>query len=288
VTGFTDTGNEYYSQTRIRGAAGGHAGGSHDGAAGGAAGGADGGVTVGAGDRAAGNPPPPSDPPPLDHRNTGAVHLSRQQRRIKELEFAQPIKIMESKKFYRNAGKDFDTWWVLVQVYIEDQPDNFPKDNRAIDWIGSLMDSYAAFWHIQWIEGTLTGLHLKSVMGYSNAHKLRFEENDAKDEASADVDNVRYEGCIRDMFPKIQTCNDKAMNTGAALKEKIFTRLPTKIIEQMHTVDAMRKREMEINAVICSTRRTAEISHAGRKNLGFKVSSGSYKKKYEKLQRSMD
>ena len=93
------------------------------------------------------------------------MHLSRRQRRIKELEFAQPINIMESKKFYRNAGKDLDTWWVLVQVYIEDQPENFPKDNRAIDWIGSLMESYAASWHIQWIKGTLTGLHPKSVMG---------------------------------------------------------------------------------------------------------------------------
>lgn len=64
---------------------------------------------------------------------------------------------------------------------------------------------------------------------------------------------LRYEGCIRDMLPKIQTFNDTAMNSGTALKKMIFTRLPTKIIEQMHTVDLMGKPEHEIIAVISST-----------------------------------
>jgi len=61
--------------------------------------------------------------------------------------------------FYRNAGEDVDTWWVLVQVYIEDQPAKFLKDEQTIDWIGSLMDSYAASWNILWIKETLIGLH---------------------------------------------------------------------------------------------------------------------------------
>jgi len=30
-------------------------------------------------------------------------------------------------------GDNFDTWWVLVQVYIEGQPEKFPKDNRTSD-----------------------------------------------------------------------------------------------------------------------------------------------------------
>jgi hypothetical protein len=54
--------------------------------------------------------------------------MSRRQRRIKELELAKPINIKEPKKFYRNAGEDFDTLWMLVQVYIEDQPEKFPKN----------------------------------------------------------------------------------------------------------------------------------------------------------------
>jgi hypothetical protein len=45
------------------------------------------------------------------------------------------------------------------------------------------MDSYAASWHIQWIEGTLAGLHPKSVTGYITAFKLRFEDRDPRDEA---------------------------------------------------------------------------------------------------------
>jgi len=35
--------------------------------------------------------------------------MSRRQRRIKELEFAKPIKIKEPKKLYGKAGEDFDT-----------------------------------------------------------------------------------------------------------------------------------------------------------------------------------
>jgi len=53
------------------------------------------------------------------------------------------------------------------------------------------MESYAASWHIQWIKGTLTGLHLKSMTGYVNALKLRFEDKDATDEAYTDLEKVR-------------------------------------------------------------------------------------------------
>jgi hypothetical protein len=35
---------------------------------------------------------------------------------------------MKPKKFYGNAGEDFDTWWVLVQVYIEDWQEEFPNN----------------------------------------------------------------------------------------------------------------------------------------------------------------
>jgi hypothetical protein len=41
-----------------------------------------------------------------------------------------------------------------MEVYIRDQPEKFPNDERTIDWIGSLMDRYAAAWHIQWLKGT--------------------------------------------------------------------------------------------------------------------------------------
>jgi hypothetical protein len=78
----------------------------------------------------------------------------------------------------------------MVEVYIHDQPEKFPKDERTIDWIGSLMDRYAATWHIQWIKGTLTGKHRKLITMYIQALKLRFEDKDAKDEAYASLEKV--------------------------------------------------------------------------------------------------
>lgn len=41
------------------------------------------------------------------------------------------------------------------------------------------MDSYAASCHIQLLEGTFAGTHPKSIMGYINVFKLRFEDKDA-------------------------------------------------------------------------------------------------------------
>jgi len=286
-----DTGSEYSWHAQLTGGAGSNAGGADGGAAGGAEGGAAGGADGGAAGRvaggggAAGDPPPPPDPPPSDHGGAGWRRMSRRQRRIKELEFAKPIKIKVPKKLYGKAGEVFDTWWVLVQVYIEDQPEKFPKDERIIDWIGSLMDSYAASWHIQWLKGTLNGTHRKSMTGYVNALKLRFEDRDAKDEAYVDLERIRYEGCIHNMIIKIQTFNDKAMVTGAALNKLILERLPQKILEQMHVVDLTGKSDQEIITNITNAGRTAEKWEAVRKNLGLKASLRTHDKKQSKLER---
>jgi len=287
VSCLRDTGSEYSWHARIRGGAGsqgsnnGAAGGAGNGAADGAAGGAGNGAADGAAGRAGngaadgaaggGGPPPPPDPTPSDHGAAGGRRMSRRRRRIKDLEFAKPIKIKEPKKFFGKAGEDFDTWWVLVQVYIRDQPERFPEDERTIDWIGSLMESYAASWHIQWLKGTLAGSYPKSMMGYVNALTLRFEDKDARDEAYAQLEQVRYEGCIRDMCTQIQTHNDKALVMGAALKKLILERLPAKILEQMHTVDLTGKTDQEIITIITNAGRTAEKWDAARKNLGLKT-----------------
>jgi len=293
VSSLRDTASEYSWQGVIRGGAGdGNAG---DGAAGDGAVG-DGTAGDGAvGDGAAGNhagggggPPPPPDPPPSGNGGPSGRRPSRRQRRIKDLESCKPIKIKEPKKFLGKPGEDFDTWWVLVQVYIKDQPERFPEDERTIDWIGSLMDSYAASWHIQWLKGTVSGLHPKSMTGYVGALKLRFEDKDAKDEAYAALEKVRYEGCIRDMFTQIQTLNDKAAVTGAAFKKLILERLPHKILEQMHTVDLTGKTDQEIMTIITSAGRTAEKWEAARNNLGLKSQFKTKEKALRRFQRSED
>jgi hypothetical protein len=108
------------------------------------------------------------------------------------------------------------------------------------------------------------------MTGYINALKLRFEDRDAKDEAYAELEKVRYEGCIRDMFTQIQTLNDKAEVTRAAFKKLILERLPHKILEQMHTVDLTGTSDQEIVTIITNAGRTAEKWEAARSNLGLK------------------
>jgi len=112
------------------------------------------------------------------------------------------------------------------------------------------MDWYAASWHIQWLKGTLNGTHPKSLMGYVQALKVRFEDQEAKDEAYANLEKVKYDGCIRDMFTQIQTYNDKAQVSGAALKKLILDQLPHKILEQMHTVELTGRTDNKISDTI--------------------------------------
>jgi hypothetical protein len=293
VSSLRDTANEYSWHRGLRGGAGDGAAG--DGAAGnGAAGdgtageGAAGNNNAEGGAAGGGGPPPPPDPPPSDHGGPSGRRPSRRQRRIRDLESSKPIKIKEPKKFFGKLGEDFDTWCILVQVYIKDQPEKFPEDERTIDWIGSLMDSYAASWHVQWLKGTLSGLHPKSMTGYINALKLRFEDRDAKDEAYAELEKVRYEGCIRDMFTQIQTLNDKAAVSGAAFKKLILERLPHKILEQMHTVDRTGRTDQEIMTIITNAGRTAEKWEAARNNLGLKNQFKAKEKALSRFRRNED
>jgi hypothetical protein len=263
-----------------------------EGADGRAAGGANGRAAGGAGDEAAGgrgaagDPPPRPDQPPSGHGGAGGRRMSRRQRRIQAWEFAKPIKIKEPKKFCGKPREDFDTWWVFVQDHIEDERERCPKDERTINWIGSFMDSYAASWHIQWLNGTLAGTHLKSMTGYVNALKLRFQDQGTKDEAYEDLEKVQYKGCIREMFTQIPTFNNKAMVSRAALKKLILERRPQKIIEQMHTVDLTGKTDQEILTIISNAAQTAEKWEAARKILGLKASLKLYDRKFSKNERS--
>jgi hypothetical protein len=120
------------------------------------------------------------------------------------------------------------------------------------------------------------------MTGYVNALTLRFEDKDARDEAYSELEKVRYEGCIRDMFTQIQTHNDKALVTGAALKKFILERILQKILEQMHTVDLTRKTDQEIMSILTSAGRMAEQWDAARKNLG---SKGQFKAEESNLRR---
>jgi IS5 family transposase len=58
------------------------------------------------------------------------------------------------------------------------------------------MDRYAAAWHIEWIKGTHTAKHLKSITGYIQTLRLWFEFKDANNEDYADLEKVRYNGYV--------------------------------------------------------------------------------------------
>jgi len=262
----------------------GNAGGAADGNgnAGGAADEHAGGAAGGNGD--AGDPPPPGSGPPTEHRDRNPRQSPRQGR-IQELQYAKPIGIKEPKQFEGKPGEDFDTWWIMMEVYIHDQPEKFPKNERTIDWIGSLMDTYAAAWHIQWIQGTLSGKYPKSITGCIQELKLRFEDEDAKDVAYADLERGWYEGCIGDMFTTIHMYNAKAMVSGAALTKFILDRLPRKGFEQMHVIDLTGKTNEKIIIIITNVGRTAEKWNAARKNLGLKRSISGVRQETKKQSR---
>jgi hypothetical protein len=134
------------------------------------------------------------------------------------------------------------------------------------------------------VKGTLGRIHPKSMTGYVNALKLRFEYKNANDEADADLEKVWYEGCIRDMSAKIQMFNDTVMVTSAASKKLILERMPQIIVEQMHMVDLTGKTNQDIIAIISNEGRTAEKCESATNNLGLKATLKSYDKKYPKLE----
>jgi len=88
------------------------------------------------------------------------------------------------------------------------------------------------------------------MTNYVQALQLRFEGKDAGEEAYGDLEKVRYEECIQNMLTQIQTYSDKAQVTGPAFKKLILDRLPTKILEQMHTVDLTGRTDEEIVDVL--------------------------------------
>lgn len=79
-----------------------------------------------------------------------------------------------------------------MQIYIEDQEETFSNHETIINWIRSLIDKYAAAKHIQWIKGTLNGLHPKSLAENVNALILWFEDREARDKPYADLEKVKY------------------------------------------------------------------------------------------------
>jgi hypothetical protein len=127
--------------------------------------------------------------------------------------------------------------------------------------------TYSVAWHVQWERQAVAGKFPRSWMTYHNDLMLRFEDKEAWDEVYADLEKVRDEGNIRDIFTKIQMYNDKAQLTGAGLKKLILDRLPEKVLAQMHVEDLIGKTNQEMIDIITKVGRTAEKWEEAKKNL---------------------
>ncbi|KAF8537901.1 hypothetical protein BDD12DRAFT_806559 [Trichophaea hybrida] len=83
--------------------------------------------------------------------------------------------------------------------------------------------------------------------------QLRFEDEEAGNEAYGDLEKVRYGGF-----------------TGPAFKKLILDRLPNKILEEMHTVDLTGRTNKEIFDIITKAGKTTQQWEAARKNLALR------------------
>ena len=209
------------------------------------------------------NPPAPPGPPEPPRPPPPEPEGRRRRRRAD----TKPIKLKDPKPFEGNPGDDFDDWWVMLETFINDQPEKFEDSGRTINWVGGFLQKYAGAWHVQWERKALAGHYPRSWTTYQNDIKLRFENKEARDVAYSKMGKIRYKGCIRDMFTRIQTFNDKAQITGAALKKFILERLPAKILDQMHVVDLTGKTDQEMIDIITNAGKTAERWEEARDNL---------------------
>jgi hypothetical protein len=237
------------------------------------------------------NPPAPPGPPPPGPNPPAPPPPGPEGRRRKRKADIKPIKLKDPKPFEGNPGDDFDDWWVMLETFIHDQPEKFEDSGRTINWVGGFLQKYAGAWHVQWERKALAGQYPRSWTTYQNDIKLRFENKEARDVAYSKMGKIRYKGCIRDMFTRIQTFNDKAQITGAALKKFILERLPSKILDQMHVVDLTGKTDQEMIDIITNAGKTAERWEEARDNLlikSYETKDRSHKKDKNRVSKKYD
>jgi len=59
------------------------------------------------------------------------------------------MKLNDLYPFEGKPEEHCDAWWITVETFIQDQPENFEDKGRSIDWIEGPLKKYAAAWHIQ-------------------------------------------------------------------------------------------------------------------------------------------
>jgi hypothetical protein len=162
------------------------------------------------------------------------------------------------KPFEGNTGDDFEAWWVILEMFLHDQPEKFEDPRYTIIWVGSVLTKHAGAWHVQWERHAVAGKHPRSWTPCQKDIELRYDDTEARGMACTKMEQVRYKGDIGDIFSRIQTYNDKAQLTRAALKKLIQELLPIKILDQMHMLNLTGKSDQEMIDIITNAEKTAK------------------------------
>jgi hypothetical protein len=122
-------------------------------------------------------------------------------------------------------------------VFIQDRSEKSPKDWRRIHFIWSIIQMYTVESHVQWIKGQLNSTHRKLLTGNENRLTLQFAVRERGYKRYANLKNVKYEGCIGNLFTQIQIHQHKALVVNIALTNLVWKRSPHHILKQMHMLD---------------------------------------------------
>jgi hypothetical protein len=80
-------------------------------------------------------PGPPGPPPPAPPGPPPPGLSGRRRRRAK----VKPIKLKDPYTFEGRPGEDFGAWWIIVQTFIQDQPEKFDNSGRTRNWLGGFL-----------------------------------------------------------------------------------------------------------------------------------------------------
>jgi hypothetical protein len=77
-----------------------------------------------------GDTSPPGSNPPSNHgnNNNNNYRLSQRQKCIQELQYTKPINIKQPKRYDGKPAEDLDTWWIMVEIYIQDKRQKLQND----------------------------------------------------------------------------------------------------------------------------------------------------------------
>jgi len=152
-----------------------------------------------------GHPNPPGCPNLLGSPNSPAPPNAPgpPERRKRQTQKDKLINVKDPHPFKGNQGEHFDAFWIIVETYMHDQQEKFDNMGRTIKWVAGIFKKCAAAWHVQWEWLALGGKFPRSWTTYQNDLMLRFEDNEAWEEANTEFEKTRHKGDMGYVYENI-------------------------------------------------------------------------------------